>query len=164
MIGQINRRRAVAFVAGIFAFAAACVVAWWPVSAVAISPKPIPKGLGVNRRLNVIQYSDGANGAALVRLFDRAAKDGLRILHVGDSHVQYGMSTASMRSELQARYGNGGFGMVFPFAILNTYSPAGYSSEFSGEWKCSSSRHIPPSVPLGVMGIARPRTPPRHTP
>lgn len=118
------------------------------------SVEPIPKALRIDHRMNVVQFNRGNTLSGLPGLFKRAGKDGLRILHVGDSHVQYGISTAALREQLQRQYGNGGMGLVFPYAIPDTYSPPGYTSEMTGEWECGLTRSIPPAIPVGMMGMA----------
>lgn len=45
----------------------------------------------------------------------------LSILHIGDSHIQGGHFTGSIRQKLQQHFGNAGRGFVFPHKLANSY-------------------------------------------
>lgn len=77
----------------------------------------------------------------------------VRILHIGDSHIQAGTWTNTIRKDLLSiRYGlDGGRGFVFPFAAAGTHTPAGYRSSYTGTW--SSSRCLRPETVMGLSGM-----------
>ena len=51
----------------------------------------------------------------------------VKILHIGDSHIQPNNFTGKIRELLQLKYGNGGRGMVFPYQLAGTLGPKDYS-------------------------------------
>lgn len=55
------------------------------------------------------------------------SKDIVRILHIGDSHIQAEMGTSQLRSRLQERYGNGGRGLITAFKLAGTNQPVDYA-------------------------------------
>lgn len=75
------------------------------------------------------------------------------VAHFGDSHIQTGWQIAPIRNALQAIRGDGGRGMVFPYAIAKTYSQEDYKSSFTGTWKTANSIHQPPKIGVGVSGF-----------
>lgn len=44
----------------------------------------------------------------------------LRVVHIGDSHIQADLFTGKMRALLQNRFGNGGLGFSFPYNLAKT--------------------------------------------
>ncbi|MCH5220312.1 MAG: hypothetical protein J1F20_07040 [Muribaculaceae bacterium] len=48
------------------------------------------------------------------------------IMHIGDSHIQAEMGTSRLRERLQARYGNGGRGLITAFKLAGTNQPVDY--------------------------------------
>lgn len=49
--------------------------------------------------------------------------DRVRIVHIGDSHVQAGFWTGDLRYHFQKRFGDAGRGLVFPFRLAETNNP-----------------------------------------
>jgi LysM repeat protein len=131
-------------------FALMQVFAWNPSVA---APVEIPSDIGIRPRMNRIQFPDREGANRLNERLRRVRSLGLRIVHLGDSHVQFGSYTEGLRDRLQHTYGNAGFGLVFPYSAARTYTPAGYSTEHEGEWECAKSRRVPPQLPLGVVGM-----------
>jgi lysophospholipase L1-like esterase len=78
----------------------------------------------------------------------------VRILHLGDSHVRNGFAGEVTRRKLQAVRGNGGSGLVFPYALARTYSPSDYRSTMEGRWQSGSSVRPLAGLALGVAGVA----------
>lgn len=134
----------------ILSLAALSAFAWSSSSA---APVEIPPGLGIRPRMNRIQFPNREGADRLNERLRRVKSQGLRVVHLGDSHVQFGSSTEGLRDRLQRAYGDGGFGLVFPYTAARTYTPAGYSSEHEGEWECAKSRRVPPQLTLGVVGM-----------
>ena len=84
----------------------------------------------------------------------RSRSAGLRVVLIGDSHIQIGRVTRALRTALNKDLGNGGYGLLFPYSIANTYSPSGLKSSHEGSWSCGHSRSLPPKVPLGIVGTS----------
>lgn len=78
----------------------------------------------------------------------------LRIVHIGDSHIQADILTDYIRQNLQKKFGNAGLGFTFPYKMANTNgtSYAKMSSNVSFE----NYRNIKPKneKPVGLSGIA----------
>ncbi|MCS7189608.1 MAG: LysM peptidoglycan-binding domain-containing protein [Bacteroidia bacterium] len=78
----------------------------------------------------------------------------VRVLHVGDSHLQGEVQGREIRKRLYAIWGEGGRGYVFPYAIAGTTSAYDYSSIGRGQWLSARSAQWQPALPLGVTGMA----------
>ncbi|OWY19104.1 LysM peptidoglycan-binding domain-containing protein [Sphingobacteriales bacterium UPWRP_1] len=107
----------------------------------------------INREANVIEYN---NNKILQAFYDKWKVEGysnISIAHFGDSHVQPDYFTSVVRQQLQQLKGNGGRGMIFPYAMAKTYSQSDYKSKFTGNWKTANSIQNPPQIPLGVSGF-----------
>ncbi|MCX7606811.1 MAG: LysM peptidoglycan-binding domain-containing protein [Bacteroidia bacterium] len=78
----------------------------------------------------------------------------VRILHIGDSHIQGDIQGREIRNRLYALWGRGGRGYVFPYAIAGTTSAYDYFSLGRGQWLSARSVHWQPALPLGVTGMA----------
>ena len=136
-------------------FALMQVFAWNPSVA---APVEIPSDIGIRPRMNRIQFPDREGANRLNERLRRVRSLGLRIVHLGDSHVQFGSYTEGLRDRLQHTYGNAGFGLVFPYSAARTYTPAGYSTEHEGEWECAKSRRVPPQ-PVSYTHLRANETP-----
>lgn len=101
----------------------------------------------LNRLENVNQRTLGSMGA---KWHSNAP---IVVAHFGDSHIQTGWQIAPIRNALQSLRGDGGRGMVFPYAIAKTYSQEDYKSRFTGNWKSANSIHQPPKIGVGVSGF-----------
>lgn len=116
------------------------------------TPNPNAPG-NINYNLNYIENTNSAAFAQFARKFKQGAP--IRIAHFGDSHVQNGWQIGPARAILQAAHagGNGGRGIIFPYAIAKTYSQEDYKSRFTGSWKTANSIHQPPKIGVGVSGF-----------
>lgn len=80
----------------------------------------------------------------------------VRMLHIGGSHVQAGVFSGRMRSNLQtlSPAGQAGLGMAFPYSVMGTNGPKGYSYTATGKWDKSRNIEQAPSENLGLAGAA----------
>ena len=69
----------------------------------------------------------------------------VRVLHVGDSHLQGDVQGREIRKRLYTLWGPGGRGYVFPFAIAGTNSGHDYTSKGAGQWIWARSVHTAPA-------------------
>ena len=78
----------------------------------------------------------------------------LRIVHIGDSHIQADLFTGKMRSLLQQKYGNGGLGFTFPYNLAKTNG--NHYIKYNATSSFESYRNIYPdsTKPVGLSGIA----------
>lgn len=88
-----------------------------------------------------------------IRLFNQGKIDKLRILQIGDSHLQGGVSASVIRMGLQQKFGNGGRGVVFPYSLAKTNGPKDYSFQSDGSWKSTWITHYPKLFGIGLPGI-----------
>jgi LysM repeat protein/lysophospholipase L1-like esterase len=78
----------------------------------------------------------------------------LRIVHIGDSHIQADIMTDYMRQNFQNKFGNAGLGFTFPYKLANTNGMT--YAKLSSNISFSNYRNIKPidSLPVGLSGIA----------
>lgn len=92
---------------------------------------------------------------ALERTWQKlSAGQKVRVLHVGDSHIQGDVQGREIRRRLYAIWGAGGRGFAFPYALASTTSAYDYVSVGQGQWLYARSVYLQPVLPLGVTGIA----------
>lgn len=78
----------------------------------------------------------------------------LRIVHLGDSHIQADIMTDYMRQNFQNKFGNAGLGFTFPYKMASTNGMT--YAKMSSNVSFSNYRNIKPSdsLPVGLSGIA----------
>lgn len=105
----------------------------------------------INYGLNQLEYAN----AKTLGSFASKWRTGRPIVvaHFGDSHIQLGWGIGEMRDTLQAVRGDGGRGMIFPYAMAKTYSQEDFTSSFTGNWKTANSIQQPPKMGVGVSGF-----------
>ncbi len=106
----------------------------------------------INYNLNYIQWK---NNEAIVPFFDKLKQTPnrkLRIIHIGDSHVQADYFTGYVREEMQRIFGTGGRGFIFPYAAAETHSAYDYKTYCSGNWQYSRNIQPYPNLNMGVTG------------
>lgn len=106
-----------------------------------------------------------SNGADWTALRSKVAKTmkgdttDIRILHIGDSHIQAEFVTNHLRGLLQKRYGNAGRGLITPLRLAGTNQPHDYAvtAQGGGDWAQTRLLKYPWPVKPGMTGIsARP--------
>ena len=93
-------------------------------------------------------------------------KGNISILHLGDSHLQAGISTQRLRDNLLSIAPNlmGGQFCAFPFTAGKTNNPAFYMVSATGEWQyCRNAVRRPEDKRMGLAGAAVTTTDPRAT-
>lgn len=78
----------------------------------------------------------------------------VRVLHIGDSHIQGDIQGREIRQRLYRVWGPGGRGYVFPYHLAGTSSAYDYVSGGAGQWLSARSVQSQPALPLGITGIA----------
>ncbi len=76
----------------------------------------------------------------------------VRILHIGDSHVQTDFYTGNLRNAMQELFGYGGRGFVFPYKSAGTHAAYDYSTLSSGEWDFSRNVSREVKYDIGIAG------------
>lgn len=75
------------------------------------------------------------------------------IVHIGDSHVQPGQISATLRRTLQEQYGNAGRGVIFPYRVAKSNGPDGYASAADTPWIASRLAAPKQTLPTGIAGF-----------
>jgi len=105
---------------------------------------------------NVIQ-NESAIQSFFQKLFDleNNKTKKVRIVQIGDSHIQADLFTAKMRKQMQAVFGNAGFGFTFPYSVANTNNSAPIRYHASGgSFNAVRNLFADASKPVGLSGIA----------
>ena len=123
------------------------VVCVWHASAQSDSTQSAGKG-GVERFGNSF-----ADFTEAMRALTSGERSKVHILHIGDSHVQPDNFTGEVRRQLQRVYGNGGRGLVFPYALAQTNGPKDFSVSSTAQWKSSWCTHDSHAFGLGIAGM-----------
>lgn len=96
---------------------------------------------------------------ALQSFFDRlhqletGAVQQVRIVHIGDSHIQADLLTGHLRALLQERFGSAGRGVVFPFSLAHSHNAVDLNVSSPYSWENRRSIYDPADIPLGICGI-----------
>jgi lysophospholipase L1-like esterase len=80
-------------------------------------------------------------------------KGTVRIVHIGDSHIQAGFFPAQVRKSLQDFFGNAGRGLVFPYDGIQTNAPPDLQSVISGPWVMDKVASTGDAGHAGVSGF-----------
>ncbi len=76
----------------------------------------------------------------------------LRVLHIGDSHIQMGYLSNSIREGMQAEFGGSELGYFFPYKLTGGYNPAGISLSTNSEWKSATNSKPDSTIVVGITG------------
>ncbi len=102
-------------------------------------------------------YNDNALLNTFTKLVDieknQARK--LRIVHIGDSHIQADIVTDYIRQHLQSKFGNAGLGFTFPYKLAGANGTSKHA-KFTSNASFNSYKIIKPKEdkPVGISGIA----------
>jgi LysM repeat protein len=78
----------------------------------------------------------------------------LRIVHIGDSHIQADLYTGKMRILLQQKYGNGGLGFTFPYNLAKTNGNHYIKYNATASFESYRNIYSDTTKPVGLSGIA----------
>jgi hypothetical protein len=102
---------------------------------------------------NYIQYF---SSDALSNFFEKLKKSSnskVRILHIGDSHLQADIGASCTRNLLQDAFGFGGRGSIFPYTIAKTHATYDYEVKGYGIWERTRNIDTATVFDLGITGI-----------
>lgn len=91
--------------------------------------------------------------AKLIQL-EKEKNTKLRIVHIGDSHIQADLFSGKMRAMLQERFGNGGLGFTFPYNLAKTNGNYFVKYTASTTLECSRNVFADSTKPIGLSGIS----------
>jgi LysM repeat protein len=101
---------------------------------------------------NYIEWNDTASINDFFNKLKKTQTHKLKVLHIGDSHVQADIFTGYIRNELQKILGDGGRGFVFPYAAASTHAAYDYKTSCKGKWEYSRNVQPYPAYDMGITG------------
>ncbi|NVO03813.1 MAG: LysM peptidoglycan-binding domain-containing protein [Bacteroidetes bacterium] len=123
------------------------------------SPNYIKNLINYNKFYPFIKYSqdyiEWSNYAAIepfFKKFKQTNKRKLKIIHIGDSHIQADIVTGFVRNRLQNILGFGGRGLIFPYAAASTHAAYDYRTSCKGIWSFSRNVLANPIYEMGLNG------------
>lgn len=125
--------------------------------------------LQVHAQIDSINYSEAPfikpnlnlikNDTTLYPFYDKLLnisyhkQDVIKILHIGDSHIQADFFSGKIREYFQVKYGNAGRGLIFPYRAAGSNEPSDINSSSKGDWTSKRNVHINNPLPLGISGF-----------
>jgi hypothetical protein len=99
------------------------------------------------------------NSAELDSFYNKLAvlksthKGVVRIVHIGDSHIQADIFSGTVRNKLQQYFGNAGRGLIFPYQLAKSNAPIDIVSSSNITWHFNRLAH--PEIPTtsGISGF-----------
>lgn len=128
-----------------------------PIDSVAIAPDSLaPIDVSNFEPYNNVILNDKALNSFYDKLFhlEQNKDRKIRIVHIGDSHIQADLFVAQMRNHLQKQFGNAGFGFTFPYAVARTNNSAPIRFESKGSFDAVRNLFASSDKPVGLSGIA----------
>lgn len=78
----------------------------------------------------------------------------IKIVHIGDSHIQIGHFSAQIRAQLSTVATLNGTGITFPYSLAKSVDGAWYKSKAAGQWVGDNILSTKPKLELGVTGYS----------
>lgn len=106
----------------------------------------------INYNINYLEWN---HTNALNPFFEKlrnSSKRKVKILQIGDSHLQFDLYTGYAREQMQHMFGMGGRGLVFPFTAARTHSAYDYRAYHDGIWEYTRNVLRDMSFDMGVCG------------
>ncbi|MFT6717317.1 MAG: lysophospholipase L1-like esterase, partial [Saprospiraceae bacterium] len=87
--------------------------------------------------------------------FEGERKGKINILHIGDSHVQGGTWSGTVRKAFHDKFGCGVTerGFIFPYHMADSNGPKDYRVEYTGNWKGCRSAFVEQNCSWGLSGF-----------
>lgn len=89
-----------------------------------------------------------------IRELINSKREKVRIVHIGDSHIQADYLSHSCRVLLQKTYGNGGRGFIFPYGLIRSNSPGNVRVRYTGNWEGCRSISYKQACNFGISGAS----------
>lgn len=110
----------------------------------------------INYEINKLDAEKPANLNKFFTKLDKMVSQNegkVRIVQIGDSHIQADYFSGRLRELLQMTFGNGGRGFVYPYRMARTNNPPNYHVDYGGYWQSCRSVQNNASCDFGVSGI-----------
>ena len=76
----------------------------------------------------------------------------LKILQIGDSHLQSDFPSGYIRERMQQMFGYGGRGLIFPYKSAGTHSAYDYKTYSFGKWEYTRNTQREAVYDMGLIG------------
>ena len=83
----------------------------------------------------------------------RTGKGVVRVIHIGDSHLQADMSSSILRNGFRQYFGNAGRGIVFPYQLARSNGAADIAASSNITWTYNRLAHPDIAIATGVTGF-----------
>lgn len=114
---------------------------------------PIPSF--INQALNKLYYPEHLHSFwTKIQELETGKRDQVRIVHIGDSHIQAGFVSGKLQRFLCARYGNAGRGLVFPYQVAESSPYRDLSSASNLRWERQMNISYKHTLPVGIAGFS----------
>ena len=107
----------------------------------------------IQYNINTLEWYDKEAIYPFFEKLKNAQTKKVKILHIGDSHIQPDIGTGVTRNKLQKVFGYGGRGLIFPYQVGKTASAYDYTAYGHGTWISSKNVEYKPKLNLGLSGI-----------
>ena len=77
----------------------------------------------------------------------------VRIIHIGDSHIQADFLSGVIRQNFHRDFGNGGRGLIFPGRVAHTNEPSNFFTSSGSAWQVKRIVFTDQPLPIGIGGI-----------
>lgn len=91
---------------------------------------------------------------AFLKLKETWNKRPIKIVHLGDSHIQIGHFSAQIRAQLNRITLLNGTGITFPYSLAKSVDGAWYKAKATGHWTGDNILSTKPKLELGVTGYS----------
>ncbi len=108
----------------------------------------------LNYDINFWSWKDYAAVLPFFNALKTTPYNKVKIVHIGDSHVQADIHTGHARNRLQEVFGEGGRGLIFPYSAARTHPGADYYSSHGGSWTFARNVQTNPPIELGLTGVS----------
>lgn len=106
----------------------------------------------INYDKNYIEWSDKSAVDSFYNKLSQTPRRKLKILHIGDSHIQADIFTGFMREKMQEFFGSGGRGLIFPYKAAKTHSAYDYKTYATGIWDYTRNNLREAKFDMGIIG------------
>ncbi len=80
-------------------------------------------------------------------------REQVRVVHIGDSHIQPDFLSSVVRNGFQSFFGNAGRGLVFPYQLAGSNAPADINSSSTIKWEYNRIAHPERGLSAGISGF-----------
>ncbi len=103
---------------------------------------------------NYIEWNNPTSISHFFKQLQQVGSKRVKILHIGDSHLQADIFTGRLRNKLQETFGYGGRGMVFPYKAAKTHAAYDYRTFCEGKWEYSRNvMQEEKPLDMGISGV-----------